>query len=193
MNSDPNQQTVAPGSGYELLLQFRSSTLVLRKIVVICCRRRIKIEKKAMVVAAVWGTEIFQFLADCRASYFALGLFEEQDELHQDDLKKRINSSYSSKLSCLPLFCLCLDKIRACVQFPGTSRHILSLTAFAKIFAKNTRMIAWRNECQILRGLFSTEKVIFIIQRQLVRQDELSLAQNPPMRVCLQRADFLSP
>ena len=28
-----------------------------------------------------------------------IGRFEEQDKLHQDDLKKRINSSYSSKSS----------------------------------------------------------------------------------------------
>ena len=37
-----------------------------------------KTEEKAKVVAAVWGTEMIQFLA-------ALAIF------HQDDLKKRMN------------------------------------------------------------------------------------------------------
>ena len=46
-------------------------------------RRGIDTEEKAMVVAAVWGTEWIKFLA-------AL------DILHPDDLKKRMNSSYSS-------------------------------------------------------------------------------------------------
>ena len=46
-------------------------------------RRRINTGEKAKVVAAVWGTEFIQFLA-------ALAI------LHQDDLKKRMNSSYSS-------------------------------------------------------------------------------------------------
>ena len=32
----------------------------------------------------------------CHASYFAPGWYEEKDELHQDDMKKRINSSHSS-------------------------------------------------------------------------------------------------
>ena len=45
-------------------------------------RRRIKAEKKAKVVAAVWETVMNQFLA-------ALAI------LHQDDLKKGMNSSYS--------------------------------------------------------------------------------------------------
>ena len=31
----------------------------------------------------------------CRASYFAPGWFYEYDHLHQDDLKNRMNSSYS--------------------------------------------------------------------------------------------------
>ena len=42
-----------------------------------------KIEEKAKVVAAGWGTELIQFIA-------ALAIF------HQDDLKKGMNSSYSS-------------------------------------------------------------------------------------------------
>ena len=33
------------------------------------------------------------------ALFCTIGRFEEQDELHQDDFKKRMNSSYSSKLS----------------------------------------------------------------------------------------------
>ena len=40
-------------------------------------------EEKAKVVTAVWGTELIQFLA-------ALAIF------HLDDLKKGMNSSYSS-------------------------------------------------------------------------------------------------
>ena len=32
----------------------------------------------------------------CHASYFAPGRFEEYDELHQDDMKNRMNSSFSS-------------------------------------------------------------------------------------------------
>ena len=46
-------------------------------------RRRIKTEEKAEVIAAVWGTDLIPFLA-------ALTI------LHQDDLKKEVNSSYSS-------------------------------------------------------------------------------------------------
>ena len=46
-------------------------------------RRKIYTEEKAKVVAAIWGTEC--------ASYFALGRFEEQDELHQDCLKEIMN------------------------------------------------------------------------------------------------------
>ena len=46
-------------------------------------RSRINTEDKAKVVAAVWGTELIQFLA-------ALTV------LHQDDRKKMMNSSYSS-------------------------------------------------------------------------------------------------
>ena len=46
-------------------------------------RRRIKTEEKAKHVAAVWGTALIQFLA-------AL------DILHQCDLKKWMNSSFSS-------------------------------------------------------------------------------------------------
>ena len=39
------------------------------------CRRRIKTEEKAKIVAAVWGTEFIQFLA-------------AKAVLHQDDLEK---------------------------------------------------------------------------------------------------------
>ena len=46
-------------------------------------RRRIYTEDKAKGVAAVWGTEYIQFLA-------ALAVF------HQNDLKTRMNSSFSS-------------------------------------------------------------------------------------------------
>ena len=45
-------------------------------------RRRIYTEEKAKVVAAVWETELLQFLA-------VLAIF------HQDDLKNRMNSSFS--------------------------------------------------------------------------------------------------
>ena len=46
-------------------------------------RRRIYTEEKAKVVAVVWGTELIQFLAAPAI-------------LHQDDLKNRTNSSFSS-------------------------------------------------------------------------------------------------
>ena len=46
-------------------------------------RRRINTEEKANIVAFVWGTELIQFLVE-------LSIF------HQDDLKKVMNSSYSS-------------------------------------------------------------------------------------------------
>ena len=59
-----------------------------------------KTEEKAKVVAAVWGIEFIQFLA-VPCSYCAMCTigFEEEDELHQDDLKKRMNTSYSLKFS----------------------------------------------------------------------------------------------
>ena len=44
---------------------------------------RLQKEEKAKVVAAVWGMELIQFLAPLAI-------------LHQDDLKKGMNSSYSS-------------------------------------------------------------------------------------------------
>ena len=47
-------------------------------------RRRIKTKEKAKVVTSVGGTELIQFLA-------ALAV------LHQDDLKKGMNSSCSAK------------------------------------------------------------------------------------------------
>ena len=46
-------------------------------------RRKIYTEDKAKVVAAFWGTEFIQFLAELAV-------------LHQDDMKKRMNLSYSS-------------------------------------------------------------------------------------------------
>ena len=46
-------------------------------------RRWIKTKEKAKVVAAVWGTTLIQF-------HVLLAI------LHQDDLKKGMNSSYSS-------------------------------------------------------------------------------------------------
>ena len=46
-------------------------------------RRRIKTEEQAMVVTAVWGTELIQFLTSLTI-------------LHQDDKKKGMISSYSS-------------------------------------------------------------------------------------------------
>ena len=36
----------------------------------------------------------------CDASYFAPGWYEEKDEFHQDDMKKRMSSSYSSYNPC---------------------------------------------------------------------------------------------
>ena len=57
-------------------------------------RNRMKTEAEVKVVASVWGTEFIHILAAR-----ALGRIEESDELYQDDLKKRMNSSYSSKSS----------------------------------------------------------------------------------------------
>ena len=54
-------------------------------------------EEKAKVFAAVWGTEFIQFLVSL--AVFAQGRYEDKDELPQDDLKIRMNSSYYSKLS----------------------------------------------------------------------------------------------
>ena len=56
-------------------------------------RRRINTEEKAKVVAAVLGTEFIPFFV--RLAFFAPGWYEEKDELHQNDMKKRMNSSYS--------------------------------------------------------------------------------------------------
>ena len=62
-------------------------------------RRRINTEEKAKVVAAAWATVLIQFLA-------TLAIFHQDDlkkglihpilEIVQDDLKKLMNSSYSS-------------------------------------------------------------------------------------------------
>ena len=60
-------------------------------------RRRINTEEKAKVVAALWGAEFVQFLS--ALAVFTVKRFEEYDELQQDDLKKRMNSSDSSKSS----------------------------------------------------------------------------------------------
>ena len=66
-------------------------------IVLLMLKRRINTEEKANVVAAVWGTEFIQFLA-AQATF-------HQDDLKnmmnctQDNLKKKMNSSYSLKLS----------------------------------------------------------------------------------------------
>ena len=57
-------------------------------------RRRIKTEEEAKVFAAVWGTELIKFLAKL-STYFPPGLFEEQDELLQEDMKNRMNSALS--------------------------------------------------------------------------------------------------
>ena len=54
-------------------------------------RRRINTEEKAKVVAALWGAEFVQFLS--ALAVFTVKRFEEYDELQQDDLKKRMNSS----------------------------------------------------------------------------------------------------
>ena len=56
---------------------------ILRKIesgIARCHKRRIKTEEKAKVVTAVWGTECIQAVVAI---------------LHQVDLKKGMNSSYS--------------------------------------------------------------------------------------------------
>ena len=58
-------------------------------------RRRIKTEEKAKVIAAAWRAELIQFLA-ALATYSAIGRYEQQDDLHQDHMKSRMNSSLSS-------------------------------------------------------------------------------------------------
>ena len=54
---------------------------IIINMVIASHKRRIKTEKKATVVAAVWGTELVRFLA-------VLAI------LHQDDWKKDMNSSH---------------------------------------------------------------------------------------------------
>ena len=54
---------------------------------------RIHTEEEAKVVAADWGERIYSI--PWRASYFAPEGYEEKDDLHQDDMTKRKNSSYS--------------------------------------------------------------------------------------------------
>ena len=48
-------------------------------------RRRIKTEVKAKVIAAAWGAELIQFLAMLLLA-----------NLHQNDIKNRMNSPWSS-------------------------------------------------------------------------------------------------
>ena len=52
---------------------------------------RIYTEEKAKVVAAVCGTEFYSFPA-----VLPHDDMKKKDELHQDEMKKRMNSSYSS-------------------------------------------------------------------------------------------------
>ena len=84
----------------------KTGTIQLIQVYITCINtltRGIKTEEKAKVVAAVWVTDCIQFptiTAKLEATSFcAQGRIEEFDELHQDDLKKRLNSSYSLKLS----------------------------------------------------------------------------------------------
>ena len=76
-------------------------------------------EAKEKVVASVWGSEFIQVIAAMAIlpqsiwknrmnssfsfksmiwwkGWSVLGLYEEKDELHKDDMKKRMNLSYSS-------------------------------------------------------------------------------------------------
>ena len=55
---------------------------------------RIHTEEEAKVVAADWGERIYSI--PWRASCFAPERYEEKEELHQDGMKKRKNSTYSS-------------------------------------------------------------------------------------------------
>ena len=57
--------------------------------------KKYKYRRKSTGRRCCFGNRVYSF--SCHASYFALGRFEEQDDLHQDDLKKRIKPSYSSK------------------------------------------------------------------------------------------------
>ena len=60
-------------------------------------RRRIKIEEKAKVVASAWGTDLFKSLP-CY-SCFALDDLKNMMNCTRMIRKKRMNSSYSLKLS----------------------------------------------------------------------------------------------
>ena len=60
----------------------------------VCHRRRIYTEEKAKVVSAVWGTDFIHFLAVLAVLY--QDDMKKKDEFHQDDIKKTMNSSYSS-------------------------------------------------------------------------------------------------
>ena len=50
--------------------------------------KRINTEEKAKVADALWGDRIYSI--PCLASYSAPGRYDEKDELHQDDMKKRM-------------------------------------------------------------------------------------------------------
>ena len=65
----------------------------------------VTIEKRQRCVAAVWGTEFIPFLPELcsclfctgtiwRKWWIAPGWFKEKDELHLDDLKKRMNCTW---------------------------------------------------------------------------------------------------
>ena len=66
-------------------------------------RRRIETEENTKVVASVWGGGGKEFIKFFAVLAVVTGQFEAEDELHQDDLKKRQNSSYSSKVQSRPI------------------------------------------------------------------------------------------
>ena len=128
LNTSPS----AVNLGSELcwvLMKVASSPTVSQVSVDTCRhRRRINTEGKAKVVAAAWGQNCFN---PCRASYFVIRRFEEWDELHQDDLKKMMNSSNSSnRPSAKQLSRQGIESI----PFPKQQRRPLSFLLYVSFF-----------------------------------------------------------
>ena len=80
----------------------------------------------------------------CHASHCALGRFEEYDELHHDDLKKKMNSSYSSKSSWYKIAGAAINGINFVPQTEATT------FALASAFI----LLLWLGYC----SLFSSQR-----------------------------------
>ena len=80
--------------------------------------------------AAAWGDRSYSI--PCRTSCFALGRFEEQDELHQDDLKERDEfilffKIVLGKIACAARNCINSAPQTAATTFSFSSVYILLL------------------------------------------------------------------